>query len=230
MPFGAVASAIGGIGALASVGSSLAGAGTAAASGAAEASDIEQGQQQANALLSPFATTGATANNQLADLTGIDGTPAQDKAFSTFQASPGYAYQKAQGLTAIDQGAASKGMLQSGATVQAEETFGSNLADQSFTQYYNELAGLAGTGLKAADSEAQTDTSTAASLAGITNGEATGINSSVQSGVNSLYQLGTGTTGVNPVSAATAAATPGTFGTGVGDIANTSAASAVTGV
>jgi len=185
MPFGAIGAAVAG-----SVVSAGIGAVTSSLSGSSQSGDISAGQQQANQLLTPYATTGTQATNQLANLNGLNGTDAQNDAFSQFQATPGYAYQKAQGVTAIDQGAASKGMLNSGGTIQAEQTLGTNLANQSFQQYYNNLNGLSSTGLTAATGEAGTDTSAAASQASIDSQTAKGIGTSLQSGVNNLASIG----------------------------------------
>ena len=84
---------------------------------------------------------------------------------STFQASPGYAYQVQQGLRGVDAGAASQGILRSGATIKAEETLGSNLANQDFGNYWNRLQQLSGNGLTAATGIANAATGGASNIA-----------------------------------------------------------------
>ena len=164
---------------------------------------INQGKSQANAAiqqgittatnqLSPWATTGVPANAQEANLLGLNGQDAANAAMSTFQQSPGYAWQLQQGLRAVDAGAAAQGMARSGATLKAEETYGQGLANQNFQQYYQNLAGLSGQGLTAAGgianaatggaaNIASTDTSAAAAQSSIYGNVAKGIGNSANS-------------------------------------------------
>ena len=82
--------------------------------------------------------------------------------------TPGYQFALGQGLQALDRGAAARGNLLTGGTMEAEQQYGQGLASQTYqqtfnnalTQYqqaynqfqqgqantYNRLAGLAGTG------------------------------------------------------------------------------------
>ena len=111
---------------------------------------LQQGRDIATNQLSPWATTGQPANQQQSDLLGLNGQPAADAAMSTFQQSPGYQWQLGQGLRAVDAGAASQGILRSGATIKGEETFGQGLANQDFGNYWNRLQQLSSGGLSAA--------------------------------------------------------------------------------
>jgi hypothetical protein len=104
----------------------------------------------------PWRTTGGTANTQAANLLGINGQPAADTAMQTFQSSPGYAFQLEQGLRGVDASAAAKGMLRSGATLKAEQTFGQGLAAQDFGNYYNRLMDLSKVGENAAAGQGAT--------------------------------------------------------------------------
>jgi hypothetical protein len=133
----------------------------------------------------------------------LNGTAAANNAMSTFQTDPGYGFDLSQGLRAIDAGAASKGILSSGATIKAEQQFGTGLADQSFSNYYNRLAGLSTLGESAANSDAtaatgqaNVATGAAGAQSGIAANTTNGIGSSVsglfnnpaiQSGINSLF-------------------------------------------
>jgi hypothetical protein len=155
---------------------------------------IQQGITTATNQLSPWTTTGVPANADQADLLGLNGQPAADAAMAKFQASPGYAYQVQQGLRGVDAGAASQGILRSGATIKAEETLGSNLANQDFGNYWNRLQQLSGSGLTAASGIANaatggaqqiasTDTSAAAANAKIIGNEA----SSIGTAANGLF-------------------------------------------
>ena len=105
-------------------------------------------QEQAN--LAPFRTAGGSAVGVASDLSGANGPDAANAAMANFQTDPGYQFQLQQGLRAVDAGAASQGMLRSGATLKAEDTFGQGLAEQDFTNYYNRLFNLSALGETAA--------------------------------------------------------------------------------
>ena len=176
-------------------------AGVSAIKGSGQSSDISQGQEQANADLQPWVTSGTSANTLQANLLGLNGQDAADTAMKSFQASPGYQYSLDQGEKAVDAGAASKGMLRSGAVLKAEQTLGSNLADQDFGNYMTRLNGLSTLGQNSATGQAATDTSAAANQASIYGGAANGIGNSVgtgltspavQNGLTSLFSGGSG--------------------------------------
>jgi hypothetical protein len=126
---------------------------------------IQQGVSTATNQLSPWTTTGVPANADEADLLGLNGQAAADAAMAKFQQSPGYAYQVQQGLRGVDAGAASQGILRSGATIKAEETLGSNLASQDFGNYWNRLQQLSSGGLSAAGGIAGAATGGASNIA-----------------------------------------------------------------
>ena len=156
---------------------------------------IQQGVQTATNQLSPWTTTGVPANAQESNLLGLNGQPAADAAMSTYQTSPGYDWQMKEGLRAVDAGAAANGLLRSGATLKAEQTFGQGLADTDFGNYWNRLQQLSSGGLSAAGGIANaatggaaqiagTDTSAAAAQAKIIGNEASSIGSSVNGLMN----------------------------------------------
>jgi hypothetical protein len=120
-------------------------------------------QQQRNDLL-PDITAGYGTLQDQQDLLGLNGPDAATAAMAKFQTSPGYQFQLQQGLRGVDAGAAAKGMLRSGATLKAEETYGQGLANQDFTNYYNRLMGISTLGETAAAGGAST-AGTAAGLA-----------------------------------------------------------------
>ena len=180
---------------------------------------------QQTAQLAPWTGTGGSANTATADLLGLNGPDAATTARSNFQASPGYQWSLDQGLRAVDAGAASKGLLRSGATLKAEQTFGTGLADQEFSQYYNNLFNLsklgesAGAGTGAADIAtghdiAGTDVSTGAQLSSIYGNEAKGLSSSVNTLFNNpqfqTWAKGLGTTNTPGVSGSPS--TPSIYG------------------
>jgi hypothetical protein len=191
----------------------LVGVGTSILSANSQSDAISKGQAQADARLAPFATGGTTAFNAEGDLTGINGPAAATTAMGNFTASPGYQYQVSQGLRAVDNGAASKGLLRSGATLKAEQTLGTNLANQDFTGYVGRLNSLATIGANAATGQATVDTGAAGAQAKITGQEFSNINSSVNTGLGGLSGGG-GLSSQNSLSSL--------FGSSGGNVDNTS--------
>jgi hypothetical protein len=160
-------------------GSAAIGAATNIAGAIGKSGAISNGQSQANALLEPYAAGGTQAFTQQSDLLGLNGQDSADKAMSTFQSSPGYAYQVQQGLRAVDAGAASKGILASGATIKAEQDRGNQLANQNFGDYYNRLNDLSRSGEAAASGQAATDTSAASNQSSIYGNAVGGVGQSL---------------------------------------------------
>ena len=147
MPFGIAAAGISaGAGLLGGVMQSSAVNSAADKARAAE----EKAAAQQRADLAPWATTGGTANTATSDLLGLNGPDAAAAAMGRYQTSPGYQWQFNEGLRATDAGAAAQGMLRSGATLKAEQTFGQGLANTDFGQYYNRLFDLSKLGETAA--------------------------------------------------------------------------------
>lgn len=150
--------------------------------------------------LMPYMEAGQNALGPQQALLGLQGQEAADQAMGNFQQSPGYQYQLTEGLRVVDAGAAAKGMLRSGATLKAEQTFGNNIAAQSFGDYYNRLAGLTGIGQssaagvgaagnKTAEGMAQTDASLAGAQGSLYGDAAKGIGNAVSIyGNNRLYE------------------------------------------
>ena len=210
-----------GVGAAAAVASAATGVGSALArsgavsggQGAANAA-IGQGVQTATNQLSPWSTTGVSANTQQGNLLGLNGQPATDAAVSAFQNTPGYQFDFQQGLRATDAGAAALGDARSGAAIKAEQTFGTGLADNTFNNYWNHLQQLSGSGLTAAQGVAnaavgagtniaQTDASAAAGQSSIYGQLGTGLSTDInQLASNKAVQSWlTGAGGVSPTTA-----------------------------
>jgi hypothetical protein len=159
-----------------------------------------RGLEQSRADLAPWRDAGGAAIPAVQNAAGLNGQPGYDAAMTAFHTSPGYQFQLDQGLRAIDAGAASKGILNSGATLKAEQTFGTGLADKEFTDYYNRLFDLSKLGEDAAGGSAkltadaakgiaQTDLSEGSALSSIYGNAAKGVSDSVNNYMNnSLYQ------------------------------------------
>jgi hypothetical protein len=187
MPFaaaGAVAAA--GIGLAGSAMQSSATKSAQSSANAAQAAAEERARQD----LLPYNTQGALATTDASNLLGLNGPDAATTAMNNFQTSPGYQWSRDQGLRAVDAGAAASGLLRSGATLKAEQTFGTGLADQEFGQYYNRLFSLANLGENAAAKTganavqtgqgiAGTDVSSGAQQSSIYGNDAKGLSGSV---------------------------------------------------
>lgn len=117
-------------------------------------SNSSSGNQAFNTLLgglSPQITNGTAASTGLAGLLGIGGDPAaQQHAFDTWKNSTGYQFGLDQGSQAITQNNAAKGLLNSGATAKALDTYGQNYANTQFQNYLNPLQSLISSGNSAA--------------------------------------------------------------------------------
>ncbi len=105
-----------------------------------------------------FVNNGATANNAATSLLTGTQTPGQSQAFGNYLNSAGYQFQKQQGTAAITGNAASRGLLNSGATGKALVNYGTNLANTNFNNYLGQLQGVAGQGLQASGQIGQAGT------------------------------------------------------------------------
>jgi hypothetical protein len=198
MPWGAVAG-----GAIAAGGSIIGGAAQAKAVTKAQklANDYQrEAREVARGDFAPYRLQGENALKQVGALSGANGLEQQTNAMAAFTNSPTYQWQKQEGLAAVDAGAASRGLLRSGATLRAEQTLSNNLAQQGFQTYYNNLLGLAQIGQASAAGSAsasmqsgagmaQTAASAGSSLASIYGNMASGVGNSIQQGIqNYQYQ------------------------------------------
>ena len=100
----------------------------------------------------PWMNVGRNALKQM-----YDGTLYNNFKMSDFQKDPGYQFRMDEGVRALENSAAAKGSLNSGATLRALTEFGQNLASNEYNnaynrfnadrdQRYNKLANLAGAG------------------------------------------------------------------------------------
>lgn len=167
MAWGAIAASVVG-GMLASNASSSA-AGTQAAASRAASDTQERMFNKQVELQQPFRDTGLQANNRLAYLMGLGGsnqTSTNDPEYGSlmhsfgaqdFQADPGYAFRQSEGMKGVENSAAARGSLLSGAALKAIQKYGQDLASQEYgnaygrynadqTNQYNRLAGLVNTG------------------------------------------------------------------------------------
>ncbi len=169
MPFGISAGAAALIGAGVSGAAAIGGSilQSNAASSAADKANATQRDAlaQARSDVAPWTTAGGAALTGVQDASGLNGQPGYDAAMAGFHTSPGYQFALDQGLRAVDAGAAASGMLRSGATLKAEQTFGTGLADKEFTDYYNRLFDLSKLGEGAASGSAAASQATGTGIA-----------------------------------------------------------------
>lgn len=82
------------------------------------------------------------ASSRLYDLLGLNGAAAGQTALAAIPETPGYQAGLQSGLRAIDQGAASRGMLRSGDTMKANNQFGQDYWWQTkYRPYLSDLEG-----------------------------------------------------------------------------------------
>src|SRR5215472_6237074 len=150
MPFGISAGAgaaiAGGLSAAGGIASAAMQSGTAGrASGAAQRNlelilpQMQQNYNTAVAGYQPYATAGQLSLKDQQDLLGLNGPDAASAAMAKFQTSPGYQWSVDQALRGVDRGAASIGLLRSGATIKAEQDRANQLANQEFGNYWGRL-------------------------------------------------------------------------------------------
>ncbi len=84
----------------------------------------------------------------------IDAATAQQNAFAKFRTDPGYQFAFDEGSKALQNSAAARGILNSGATAKALTRYGQGVADQQYGNYFNRLQSLAGIGQSATNQTA----------------------------------------------------------------------------
>lgn len=100
--------------------------------------------------LSGTVSQGTGAGNQIADMLGLNGPQSQNQGFQNWQGSTGYQFGLNQGMDSINGNAATQGLLNSGATAKALQTYGQNYANTQYGNYTNQLQSLLGSGLQGA--------------------------------------------------------------------------------
>jgi hypothetical protein len=134
-----------------------------------------------------------SAAQDYANANKTGGTP-----YAGMQETDAYKFRVDQGVKAIDAGAAARGGLYSGKTLQDLQTFGQGQADQFENNYYSRIAGGAAQGQAAAAQQAQAGQNYSAGAGNaydnIGNAQAAGaigVGNALQGGINTglgLYQ------------------------------------------
>lgn len=133
--------------------------------------------------LSPYMQTGGQANSGLQRLLGGD--------YSGFYSSPDYKAAMQSGGDMLDNSAASRGMLFSGAHQKDLSNFGQQMATQYLGNYRNFLGGTAGMGLDASKSLGAFGADAGSSIASLLGGAGAARASSLQAnGMNNAGMMG----------------------------------------
>lgn len=143
---------------------------------------------QTRADLAPYRDTGTFANNKLTDLLSNP----QD----ALEKTPGYQFTKIQGLKAVQNGAAARGLGASGAALKGAADFTTGLADRTYQGAYDRLMGVLNTGENAAaQTGVQGNSLVGAQVANTTGGanaQAASYNALGQAGANAANGIGSG--------------------------------------
>lgn len=99
----------------------------------------------------PWLASGTLAENALAYENGLVARP---EGYGGFTKTPGYDFRLGQGTSAIEASAAARGGLNSGAAMQALQSYGQDYASSEYGNYLNRLAGQSNSGLNAATMQA----------------------------------------------------------------------------
>ncbi|HSZ51343.1 MAG TPA: hypothetical protein VK801_07215 [Caulobacteraceae bacterium] len=175
-------------------GASLIGSGEAAsaAKSAASQSNALESQiySQNSANAQPYIQAGDAANTALQGFLGIGADPAaSQKALSNYLNSTGYQFDLNQGLNAVETSKAAQGLLGSGSTLQALDSFATGKANQYGQQYEQNLQNVAGTGQAAASALAGQGQSYANSVSTNNTNAANATGNAFVSGANTFNGL-----------------------------------------
>jgi hypothetical protein len=132
--------------------------------------------------------------------------------YQGFTATPGYQFRVDEGNNAINAMAGAQGGLVSGATMQALQARGQNLASEEYGNYMNRLSGLTNMGMSAAGNQASAGANYASgasnALANMGNAQAAGYigqGNALAGGINTglniygyMQGLGAGGSGTSP--------------------------------
>ncbi len=102
--------------------------------------------------LKPYSAVGLPAMRSMASMYGLTpgSTAFNDKSLEAFRAAPDYQIAMREGMRALDNTAAARGMLKSGGTIKGAMEYASDLGTRKLDDYMARLAQMAGMGQNAA--------------------------------------------------------------------------------
>lgn len=130
--------------------SSLFGPSASSSQNSSQASSSNQAYPYLQQALSGNVSNGSNAGNQIANMLGLNGAQGQNQGFQNWQNSTGYQFGLNQGVDSITGNAATQGLLNSGSTLKAVDTYGQNYANTQYQNYLNPLQNLLGSGISSA--------------------------------------------------------------------------------
>ena len=158
---------------------------------------IGEGLKKTEGEMAGWRNVGQDANEAMALALGLPdryGRTDEGRDLSGFEASPGYQFRMAEGIKGVERSAASRGSLQSGATMKAVQRFGEGLGAQEYGNYMSQLAGLSGQGLTAATAMGQMRGNANANQANMMTGagqaRASGYNALAEGATGAMNQVG----------------------------------------
>jgi len=104
--------------------------------------DFKRTRQQVDPFYSQMVGGGGQAYGKISDFLGLNGQGSQQSAFDNFSMSPAYQANFDAGQKAIDQSAAARGSLQSGAALKALQGYGQNQYNNEYRNHLGDLSGL----------------------------------------------------------------------------------------
>ena len=114
----------------------------------------EAGLEKSLGYLQPYRESGLGGQKLLNDALGINGADAQRAFYSGFQNDPGYEAVQKAGINTVEQSAASRGGVYSGATMKSLMDWGQKFQQSVFGDRLNRLGEVGKLGATAANNSA----------------------------------------------------------------------------
>ena len=147
-------------------------------------------------------STQANATTTNNDVTSLLTNGTSSPAFQNYLDSTGYNFELGAGTQALDQNAATRGLLNSGGTAKDITSYGQNLMSTTFNNYLNQLNSVTAQGLTSQGIIGQAGTaggvgaaSALANLGGASASAEANANAQIGSGVNSIMSMAGGMMG-----------------------------------
>lgn len=118
--------------------------------GSSKSSSTNQAYPYLQKSLSGNVGQGGAAGSQIGNMLGLNGNAAQGQGFDNWKNSTGYQFGLDQGMQSVTGNAATQGLLNSGSTLKALNTYGQNYASTKYGDYMSQLQGLLGAGNQSA--------------------------------------------------------------------------------
>ena len=154
-------------------------------------------ESSASAFNNQALAQGQAAIQRMGDMSGLNtgaGSLSSEEIQQRLEQTPGFQFRFGQGQRAVENSAANRGLLESGALLKGLTEFGQGLASQEFGAEHARLATLAGLGSQASGQEFQNLTAQAAVASGQGSQLGQIAQAAAQQRSSSILQGGTNTT------------------------------------